>query len=270
MKSSKNVVVIFAFIILVIAVVLGVVYWNSIQSSNIIQNLSAQTSASSSPNKSLPETSFSVTPTSGIAGRNVITLASSYGGKNGSTAGYFIDWGDNTLEWFSCGEPITDEDPVRAEIDQKCLPSTTQHTYINAGTYKPSLNKIIDLNKPFKSKEASSVVGYATVTITGINTLPPPTCVLTASPSTATIGQKIHITWMSQNASSEYPAGYGSWAGLGGDGQLLYQLVSPTSFNGSQTIIAKGNGAQTLNLAINGPGGNGEGSCSVVVTVTGN
>jgi hypothetical protein len=188
-----------------------------------------------------------------------ITFSTSYGGQTGTA--YYVDFGDNSLDWYACGQTISNE-----QVNESCLPTTFQHTYAGSGTYAYT----VTLHKYNGSFNNSPVVGTAAVTVNGADTLPPPTCTLTASPSTTTVGQKITISWTTQKANSGGPSGYGAWLGLGGGDSILTQMVTPASLNGSQTVTAEKADSETLGFAINGPGGSGEGRCSVVVTVTDN
>jgi hypothetical protein len=148
---------------------------------------------------------LTATPSSGTPGEPII-FSTSFGGQNNGTA-YFVDFGDNSLGWFLCGQTLPGE-----QANESCLPSTFQHTYAGSGTYTVLLHKYTG------SYNESPAVGSTNVTISGSNTLPPPTCTLTASPNPATVGQEVTVSWTTQNANDEGPAGYGAWMGGTGSG----------------------------------------------------
>jgi hypothetical protein len=290
MKNQKGSAVIWAILILVVIVIAGAAYWYGTQTSvapmtsapeipstqqtiveptqtqganapqtSVQSNETTQSQNSTSEQTSSPQVALSASPTSGTRGQP-ITFSTSYGGQTGTA--YYVDFGDNSLGWFACGQTVPNE-----QVNETCLPATFQHTYAGSGAYTYT----VTLHRYNGSFNNSPIVGTATVTVSGTDTAVSPTCTLTASPSTAGVGQPITISWTAQNANAEGPAGYGAWVGLGGDGSILEEMGNgPTSFSGSQTVTAEGSGSQTLGLEINGAGGSGEGSCSVVITVTGN
>lgn len=233
---------------------------NNLDNSQTLPTTNTQPNTQATNNTPSVGSPFAASPASGTAGHPVI-FSSSLGGKTGT--GYFIDWGDNAEVWYTCGQniPILNISGGEAE---NCLPATVQHTYVGANSYTATLNKITGISAD--GHYTSTVVGTATVAITGTNTLPSPTCTLTASPSTATVGQKITISWTTQNANAGGPSGYGAWVGLGGGDSILTQMITLTSLSGTQTVTAQKVGSEKLGLEINGPGGNGEGSCSVQIT----
>ena len=197
------------------------------------------------------------TPSSGTAG-NPVTFSSSYGGTTGT--GYSIDWGDKADVFYTCKQSI----PVlyiTSGAAEKCLPPTLQHAYVTAGTYTATLYKITNID--YATGHFTDIaVGEAIVTITGVNTLPSPTCTLTATPSSVVVGQQVTISWMMQNAYNQ-----GAWVVYGGSDELLDEMIAPTTSNGSQTITLQKQDTDVLGLDIAGPGGSGYGSCSVQITV---
>jgi PKD repeat protein len=96
---------------------------------------------------------LTASPSSG-ARDQPITFSTSYGGLN--SGAYFVDFGDNSLEWFLCGQTLPGE-----QANESCLPPTFQYTYggTGAATY------IVTLHKYTGSFNDSPTVGTANVTL---------------------------------------------------------------------------------------------------------
>jgi len=270
-----------AIAVLIVITIAGAAYWFWSQNANQpttaaaiaiptqqtpVQAQNSNTGTQARPTQaSSAQPALSADPVSAIRGEPV-TFSTSYGGQTDTA--YYVDFGDNSIGWYACGQHIPN-----GPVNEACLPTTFQHTYAGSGThtYMVTLNTY-DSNS-FTNKQARPV-GTVHVTVSGTDMLPPPTCALTASPDPVTVGQKVTVSWTTQNAYNEGPAGYGAWEGGTGNGDLfesgdvLTQMKSPTALNGSQTINADKTGTETLILGINGPGGSGEGQCSVAITVT--
>jgi hypothetical protein len=233
-------------------------------------NTQPNTQTATNSTSATTSTSFAATSAFGTRGQPV-TFSTSYGGQHDAQTAYYVDFGNNRLRWFSCANPaISDLTGASTE----CLPAIFQYVYPGSGEYSYTVTlHRVDIPAGATPQPAyrwsSTIVGTTTVAVSGTDTLPPPTCTLTASPTAAVVGQMITISWNAKNADDYGLGGTGAWVGMSpGSIGLLDQMKTIASLSGSQTVTAEKAGSETLGFEVSGPGGDGTGKCSVTVTAS--
>ena len=143
---------------------------------------------------------------------------------------------DGSNYWFDCKGDGT-WDISQSSNQYSC-------TYSGSGTY--TAKAAIRYYTPCGNQYWKMAYPITTVTVTS----PPPTCSISASPSTITRGSSSTLTWSSTNATSCTGTGPSAWSGS--KGLSGSQSVSPTS-------------TSTYGLSCTGSGGTR--TCSTTVTV---